>query len=257
MHNRLPALFLGHGTPLNAIERNPYSDAWRRLGEALPRPSAILCISAHWYTAGSALTVNTIPRTIHDFGGFPPALHAVQYPAPGSPDLAHRAATLLAPTPARLSESWGLDHGAWSLLVHLYPNADIPVVQLSIDRTRPAEFHYELGRRLAPLRDEGVLILGSGNLIHNLHAYAWGDPSAAALDWAAAFQAHARRLLAAREDASLVHYNRLGREALLAIPSPDHFLPLLYVLGAAPGQVSFPVEGIEGGSLSMLGVLAE
>jgi 4,5-DOPA dioxygenase extradiol len=252
----LPALFLGHGNPMNAIQENAYTVGWRRLGESLQRPRAILAVSAHWYLPGTGVTIATAPRTIHDFGGFPPELYRVRYPAPGDPALARRVAELLSPLEVALDERWGLDHGTWSVLRHLYPAADVPVVQLSIDETKPAAFHFELGRRLAPLRAEGVLLLGSGNLVHNLHAYAWGRHAPEPYDWAVRFEGRARELLEAGDHGPLVHYERLGHDALLSIPTPDHYLPLLYVAGASrPGErVSFPVEGIDGGSVSMLAV---
>ncbi len=222
----------------------------------MPRPRAILCISAHWYVSGSALTVNTAPRTIHDFGGFPKELYQVQYPAPGDPELARRVQKLLAPLPVDLDESWGLDHGTWAVLCHVYPAADIPVVQLSIDGTRGPAFHYEVGQRLASLREEGVLIAGSGNLVHNLRAYVWGGEIAEPYDWAVRFENRTKDLLQALEFEPLVKYESLGREALLSIPTPEHYLPLLYVTGtaAAGERISFPVEGIDGGSISMLAV---
>ena len=252
----LSALFLGHGNPMNAIQENSYTEGWRRIGEGLPRPRSILAISAHWYVPGTGVTVATAPRTIHDFGGFPAELYRVRYPAPGDPLLARRVVALLAPLEVALDEGWGLDHGTWSVLRHLYPEADVPVVQLSIDEAKPPAFHFELGRRLAPLREEGVLILGSGNLVHNLHAYAWGRHAPEPYDWAVRFESQARRLLATGDHVPLVDYERLGPDALLAVPTPDHYLPLLYVAGASrPGEpVSFPVEGIDGGSVSMLAV---
>ena len=257
MPQLMPAIFFGHGNPMNALLRNPYTEAWAGIGSTLARPKAILCISAHWYVEEAAVTVSTAPRTIHDFGGFPRELYQVQYPAPGDPHLAQRVQQLLAPVPVRLDDHWGLDHGAWSVLAHVYPQADIPVVQLSIDECRPPSFHYEIGRRLAPLREEGVLIVGSGNLVHNLHAYAWGRHVVEPFDWAIAFEKRARELLLAQEDQPLIDYeNKLGREALLAVPTPDHYLPLLYIAGTRlPSEpVSFPVEGVDGGSISMLAV---
>lgn len=241
---------------MHAIDDNEYTRAWRGVGESFERPRAILAISAHWYVPETGVTVSTAPRTIHDFGGFPPELYAVRYPAPGDPALARRVGGLLAPLEVTLDESWGLDHGTWSVLKHVYPSADIPVVQLSLDRRRAATFHYEVGERLAPLREEGVLILGSGNLVHNLRAYAWGDPAAPAYDWAARFEAEARQLMLAHEDGPLIGYDALGRDAQLSIPTPDHYLPLLYVLGTrqADDEVAFPVTGVEGGSISMLAV---
>lgn len=250
----LPTLFLAHGNPMNSIQPNPWADAWQALGAALPRPRAILMVSAHWYLPGIRVTAMPQPPTIHDFGGFPQALFEVRYPAPGSPALAARVQELLAPLPVALDQDWGLDHGTWAVLRHLFPQADIPVVQLSIDRTRPPAFHYQLGHMLAPLRDEGILLLGSGNIVHNLHRYAWGQPQRGAFDWAARFETRVRELLAAGDDAALVDFAALGPDAQLAIPTPEHYLPLLYVLGARrPGeQLSFPSEGFEGGSMSML-----
>ncbi len=252
----LPALFLGHGNPMNALARNSYTEAWQRLGRTLPRPSAVLAISAHWYVPEVGVTIATAPRTIHDFGGFPRELYEVRYPAPGDPDLARRVRAMLAPLPVTLDERWGLDHGTWAVLCHMYPRADVPVVQLSIDETRPASFHYDLGRRLAPLRDENILIVGSGNIVHNLHAYAWGRHVAAPYDWAIRFERRARELLAAGEHRPLVEYETLGQDAVLSIPTPDHYLPLLYVIGTATARegVTFPVEGVDGGSVSMLAV---
>lgn len=242
---------------MNAVQTNRYSAAWASIGHSLPRPSAILCVSAHWYLPGVAVTAMPAPRTIHDFGGFPRELYEVKYPAPGSPQLAHRIKDLLSPLRVELDEEWGLDHGAWSVLRHLFPAADIPVVQLSIDETQTPEFHYQLGTRLAPLRDEGVLIIGSGNIVHNLHAYAWGKHEAGPLDWAMRFETQARGLLLDRNDAPLVNYESLGRDALLSAPTPDHYLPLLYVIGSRREEdaVTFPVEGFDGGSISMLSVL--
>lgn len=250
----MPAIFFGHGNPMNAIEVNAYTRAWAAIGTRLPRPEAVLAISAHWYVPGTAVTAMPKPRTIHDFGGFPRALYEVMYPAPGHPALASRVQTLLAPLPVGRDEQWGLDHGTWSVLCHLFPEADVPVVQLSIDETQPAAFHYELGRRLAPLRDEGVLVVGSGNIIHNLHAYAWGGHSVEPFDWAVRFEKRARELLVAGDDKPLIGYETLGRDAMLSVPTPEHYLPLLYVIGLRrEGEpVTFPVEGVDGGSVSML-----
>ena len=196
----------------------------------------MLVVSAHWYVRDTRLTAMEAPPTIHDFGGFPRELYEVQYPAPGDPALAARVAELLAPLPVALdAETWGLDHGTWSVLRHVFPRADVPVVQISIDRTRPGPFHYDLGRRLAPLRDEGILLVASGNLVHNLHAYAWGVRLEEPYDWAGRFEVEARRLLLSGDHGPLVAWDTLGPEANLAIPTPDHYLPLLYVLGAAPG----------------------
>jgi 4,5-DOPA dioxygenase extradiol len=254
--SRMPAIFIGHGNPMNALARNQYTDAWRQLGRSLPAPRAIVCVSAHWYVPTVAVTAMRQPRTIHDFGGFPRELYAVSYPAPGSPELAQRVASMLAPLPVELDQGWGLDHGTWSVLTHIYPEAAIPVIQLSIDETREAADHYQIASRLAPLRDDGVLILGSGNIVHNLHAYAWGNHSVAAYDWAARFERLARQLLADGDFAPLVDYESLGPDALLSAPTPDHYLPLLYVIAQRQQDepVSFPVAGFDGGSISMLSV---
>ena len=252
----MPAIFFGHGNPMNAVSRNAYTEGWRRIGEQIARPEAIVSVSAHWYGPGTAVTVNATPRTIHDFGGFPPELYQVQYPAPGDPALARRVQALLAPLEVRLDDSWGLDHGTWSVLKHVYPAADIPVIQLSIDETKPAAFHFDVGRRLAPLRAEGVLIAGSGNLVHNLHTYAWGQHSQDPYDWAVRFETAARDVMLTGEFGPLVNYESLGRDTLLSIPTPDHYLPLLYVLGChQKGEdIGFPIEGVDGGSISMLSV---
>lgn len=254
MNQPMPVIFFGHGNPMNALQENDYTKGWAAVGSAIPQPKAVLCISAHWYVPMTAVTAMTAPRTIHDFGGFPPELSQVQYPAPGDPRLAQRIRALLAPVPVPLDEQWGLDHGTWSVLCHVFPQADVPVLQLSLDRTQPAAFHYELGQRLAPLRDEGVLIIGSGNLVHNLRAYAWGQSDVAPYDWAVRFERQARALIAANDHESLINYQHLGQDALQAIPTPEHFLPLLTILGLQrEGEpISFPVEGIAGGSISML-----
>ena len=256
MSQRMPVIFFGHGNPMNALASNAYTQAWSAIGASLPKPKAILCISAHWYLPKTAVTVMENPRTIHDFGGFPRQLHEVQYPAPGSPDLAVRVSQLLAPVPVAMDKNWGLDHGTWSVLVHVFPEADVPVVQLSIDETKGASWHYAIARQLAPLRDEGILILGSGNLVHNLHTYAWGQHDVQAFEWAASFENTARAALSAGDFAPLVGYESLGRDAMLSVPTPDHFLPLVYVLAQRQDDepVSFPVEGVDGGSISMLSV---
>jgi 4,5-DOPA dioxygenase extradiol len=252
----MPAVFFGHGNPMNALRRNAWTDGWSAIGQAVPRPRAILCISAHWYLPATLVTAMRAPRTIHDFGGFPPELYKVEYPAPGDPELASRIQDLLAPIDVRLDEQWGLDHGTWSVLTHVFPEADVPVVQLSIDETQPAEFHYETGKRLASLRDEGVFVIGSGNLVHNLHAYAWGKHEVEPLNWALRFEKQARELLEASNHGPLIDYETLGRDARLAAPTPDHYLPLLYIAAMQRDndQISFPVQGFDGGSISMLSV---
>jgi 4,5-DOPA dioxygenase extradiol len=252
----MPAIFFGHGNPMNAVMNNNYTEGWRRMGKQTPKPKAILSISAHWFVPETGVTISTAPRTIHDFGGFPRELYQVQYPAPGDPKLAGRVKTLLEPLQVNLDNSWGLDHGTWSVLRHVYPAADVPVVQLSIDETQPSSFHFEIGRRLAPLRDEGILIVGSGNLVHNLHTYAWGLHVPDPYDWAIRFENEAKEMMLAGEYEPLINYETLGPEASLSIPTPDHYLPLLYVIATRQqGEViTFPIEGVDGGSISMLSV---
>ncbi len=254
---RMPVLFVGHGSPMNAVEDNRWSRAFRALGEALPRPRAILSVSAHWYGAGTHTTAAARPETIHDFYGFPEALSRVEYPAPGDPVLARRVAGLLHDRGASPSDGWGLDHGTWSVLVHLRPAADVPVVQLSLDARLPVAGHLALGRALAPLRDEGVLILGSGNLVHNLrHAFsAWHRGERETPGWARAFDEAIAGALERQDDDFLVRAPET-EEGRLAHPTPDHYLPLLYVAGArAPGDpVRFPIEGFDMASLSMRAV---
>ena len=249
----MPAIFFGHGNPMNALFKNSWTEGWAAIGESIPRPNAILCISAHWYISAVAVTAMEQPRTIHDFGGFPRELFEVEYPAPGSAAVAARVRDLLGPDVILDTTSWGLDHGTWSVLCHVFPNAEIPVVQLSINENEPAAFHYELAKRLAPLRDEGVLVVGSGNLVHNLHTYAWGKQDVEPFDWALRFEELARKLITSAEHDPLVNYETLGRDALLSAPTPEHYLPLLYILALQrEGEpVTFPVEGFDGGSISM------
>jgi 4,5-DOPA dioxygenase extradiol len=253
---RQPAFFFGHGNPLNAIEDNRYSQAWKAIGAALPRPRAVLAISAHWSAPGPLVTAMSAPPTIHDFGGFPPELYRVDYPAPGAPALAERVRALLAPLPVADDFAWGLDHGTWSVLCHVFPDAGVPVVQLSLDETQPLAYHYEVGQRLAPLRDEGVLVIGSGNVVHNIRAAVFGRARVQPFDWAARFDRRVREALLAGEEQTLIDYPALGRDALLSAPTPEHYLPLLYVAGARAKDepVTFPVEGIDAGSLSMLSI---
>lgn len=254
--SRMPVLFLGHGSPMNVLEENSHTQAWRTLGEILPRPKAILAVSAHWYTRGTAVTAMEQPRTIHDFGGFPQALFDTEYPAPGSPELAAQVQQLLAPIAVRADISeWGLDHGSWGVLIKMYPEADIPVVQLSIDGTQPAAYHYELGRKLAVLREQGVMIVASGNVVHNLRMVrSQGDSSP--YPWAESFNQFVRDNLNYQGDNHpLVNFMQ-HEGAALSNPSPEHYLPLLYVLGSWDGvePISIPTDGIEMGSLSMLSV---
>jgi 4,5-DOPA dioxygenase extradiol len=251
----MPAIFFGHGNPMNALADNEYTRAWRNICASIPRPRAVICISAHWYVPHTAVTAMPTPRTIHDFGGFPRELFEFEYPAPGSIEVATEVRDLLGPT-VQLDHNWGLDHGAWSVLCHCYPDADVPVVQLSINETLPAQAHYQIGSALAPLRDQGILIVGSGNLVHNLHAYGWGRRVIEPYDWAVRFESQARGWMQAGQHQPLIDYETLGRDAALSAPTPEHYLPMLYILGAqqAEDQVSFPVEGVDGGSISMLSV---
>lgn len=246
-------MFFGHGSPMNCLEDNRYTRAWGEIGRAAPRPRAVLCVSAHWYTRGTAVTAMASPKTIHDFYGFPRELYELQYPAPGDPALAARVKDLLAPTPVALDQSWGLDHGTWAVLRFAYPQADLPVLQLSIDATQPAAFHYALGRRLAPLRDEGVLVAGSGDVVHNLRLMR-READAPPYDWAVRFNDFVRDALARGDHRALVDWEAAGEDARRSNPTPEHYLPLLYCLGALadgePARVA--VDGIEIGSVSML-----
>ncbi len=252
----MPAIFFGHGNPMNALADNEYTQAWKAIERSIPPPTAILCISAHWYVPTTAVTAMLQPRTIHDFGGFPPELFEVRYPAHGSPQLAARVSDLLADEVHLDQSDWGLDHGTWSVLCHVFPEADVPIVQLSINETKPAVFHYDLGIKLSTLRDEGVLMIGSGNLVHNLHTYAWGKHGVEPLDWAMRFDEKARELITIEDHEPLINYETLGRDAMLSIPTPDHYLPLLYVLGSKrkAEKITFPVKGFDGGSISMTSV---
>ncbi len=249
----MPALFIGHGSPLQAIQPTPYTAAWQELARVLPRPRAILCISAHWYIRGTSVTAMPVPPTIHDFHGFPPAMYQCRYPAPGDPVLAQQVRELLQPTAVHAEHSeWGLDHGCWSVLTYMYPDAQIPVVQLSIDGTLPPTAHYGFGRRLAPLRDQGVLILGSGDVVHNLRRLQRMS-GAPPLDWAARFNDFVRAAILSGDHAALIDY-ALHPDAALGAPTPEHYLPLLYVLGTQQEgeQATVPVDGIDMGSISML-----
>ena len=253
---RMPALFLGHGSPMVTLDDNTYTRGWRSLGESLPRPRAILCVSAHWYLPETLVTGNDRPRTIHDFGGFPKPLFDIQYPAPGDPALALEVAKLLSPTEVALDNEWGLDHGTWTVLRHIYPEADIPVIQLSLNRSQDAAWHFELARRLRPLRDDNVLIVGSGNLVHNLRRYDWSGNRVEPFEWAERFESLARERMLAADFEPLVNYRKQGTDAMLAVPTPDHYLPLIYVLAQHHDgdRTTFPVEGFDGGSMSMLAV---
>ncbi len=256
--NRQPAIFFGHGSPMVTLGDNRFTKAWRDWGDALRQratpPRAIVCVSAHWYTRGTAVTAMTRPKTIHDFGGFPQALFDIQYPAPGDPALAARVRELLAPVNVIADErEWGFDHGTWTVLRHVYPEADIPVIQLSIDGTQPARFHYDLAKRLAPLRDEGVLVTGSGNVVHNLGMMKRND-EAAAFDWAQRFNGVITTALQKRDHDVLIDLERQGEDARLAVPTAEHYLPLLYIaaLQDDKDKMTLATNEIVNGSLSML-----
>ncbi len=251
---KMPVLFVGHGNPMNAIERNEFYRSWQELGRKLPKPKAVLCISAHWETRGVYVTATERPETIHDFYGFPKTLFDVQYPAPGNPQLAARVVQLVSTLKVRLDPGRGLDHGAWCVLIAMYPAADIPIVQLSLDTSQPGSFHYALARELAPLRDEGVLVMASGNMVHNLRLFSFHDQKPA--PWAAACDATLRERILARDHESLMKYDSLGPDARLAVPTPEHYFPLLYALALqeAAEPTSFFNERVQS-AISMTSVL--
>jgi 4,5-DOPA dioxygenase extradiol len=248
---RMPVLFIGHGNPMNAIERNEFSDSWQALGETLSKPKAILCISAHWETFGTAVTAMEHPKTIHDFSGFPQELFNVQYPSPGDPALADELINTITKFQVKPDNSWGLDHGCWSILCRMYPLADIPVAQLSLDRNQPTSRHYELGRELYFLREKGVLIIGSGNMVHNLRRIEWENENGA--DWAEIANHKLKELIKINDHEALMNYKTLGNEVQHAIPTPEHFLPLLYILALKQNEekISFFNDQIVMGSLAM------
>ncbi|MEI6456152.1 MAG: 4,5-DOPA dioxygenase extradiol [bacterium] len=229
---KIPVLFVGHGSPMNAIEENEFVEGWRTMAKSLPKPRAILCISAHWETKGSYLTFMENPKTIHDFSGFPQLLYAMQYPAPGNPELASEITNLVKRTGIGPDERWGLDHGCWSVLMRMFPEAEIPVVQLSLDYSQPAQYHYDLAKELAPLRTKGILVIGSGNIVHNLRLVAWDrmDQPGFGYEWATEANEKMKNFILSDDHGSLVKYREQGKAFNLAIPTPEHFLPLLYVL---------------------------
>lgn len=252
---KMPVLFLGHGSPMNAIEENEFVRGFRNIGKDIPTPKAILIISAHWETKGTLVTAMQKPRTIHDFGGFPQALFDVHYPAPGSPKLANETKRLIKKVQVGLDESWGLDHGAWSVVKHLYPKADVPIIQMSIDYTQGAQYHYDLAKELASLRKKGILIIGSGNMVHNLGMVAWDklNTDSYGYDWAIEANDKMKHLILSDNHQPLIHFKSQGRAFDLAIPSPEHYLPLLYTLALKESneQASFFNDKPVGGSLTM------
>ena len=252
---KMPVLFLGHGSPMNAITGNEFTEGWRDIGKTLPKPNAILCVSAHWETRGTYVTAMDRPETIHDFGGFPEELYEVQYPAPGSPDLAQEIKNLVKRTDVGLDEKCGLDHGCWSVVKHLYPKADIPVIQMSLDYSKSPQYHYDLAKELMPLRKRGVLIIGSGNMVHNLSMVSWDkiDEPGFGYDWAIEANEKMKKFILADDHKSLIDYKSQGRAFALAIPSPEHFLPLLYSLSLkeANETISLFNDRAIAGSLTM------
>jgi len=253
--SKMPVLFVGHGSPMNAIEENEFTEGWHSISHTLPIPNAIVCISAHWETKGTYVTAMEKPQTIHDFGGFPQALYDVQYPAPGSLKLAKETKDIIAKANVGLDEKWGLDHGAWSVIKHMYPGADIPVMQLSLDYQQDAQYHYDLAKELASLRSKGVLILGSGNMVHNLRIIDWNNPDNG-FDWAQEANVKFKKLISENDHQQLINYRKLGREVELAVPTPEHFLPLLYALAlkAENEEISFFNDKYVMGSLSMTSI---
>ena len=255
---KMPVLFLGHGSPMNAIEENQFVQGFRNISKEIPIPNAILCVSAHWFTNGTFVTAMEMPKTIHDFGGFPPELFAVQYPAKGSPELAKVTSELLLPEIVHEDHSWGLDHGAWSVIRHLYPKADIPVIQLSIDYTKPAQYHFDLAKKLQKLREKGVLIIGSGNIVHNLRMVDFRNINTIGYgyDWAIEAREKTNNWLLDGDFQQLIDYQKQGNALQLAIPTPDHYLPLLYTLGLKEKSENLSLFNNEliAGSLSMTSV---
>jgi 4,5-DOPA dioxygenase extradiol len=252
----MPVLFIGHGSPMNGIEDNEFSSKWAEIGRSIPVPNAVLVFSAHWFTRGTAVTAMTFPKTIHDFGGFPQALFDAAYPAPGSPELAMETAKLITGTHVELDHDWGLDHGAWTVLTHMFPEANIPVLQLSMDYTKDPQAHYELAQELYQLRRRGVLILGSGNMVHNLRMLSWEMMNGGGYDWAIDINEQFKKLILNHDHKPLMNYKSLGTAAMMAIPTPEHYLPLLYTLGLQNDreEVTLFNDKAIGGSLTMTSV---
>lgn len=248
---KMPVLFVGHGSPMNAIEDNEFSREWEKIGKEIPEPKAVLCVSAHWLTHGTMVTAMKNPKTIHDFGDFPKELFNIQYNAPGSVEFAERTRKLVRVTKVEADMNWGLDHGTWSVLIKMYPKANIPVFQLSIDKDKPAEVHYQIGKELKELRNNGVLIMGSGNIVHNLGQIVWDDNEV--YDWAVEFDEKIKTLIDQRDDKNIIDYKHHGEIARLSVPYFDHYYPLLYVLGAsdATEPIKYYNEKMSMGSLSM------
>ena len=254
----MPVLFIGHGSPMNGIEDNEFSRRWSKLGSDIQQPVAVLCISAHWLTNGTCITAMPQPKTIHDFGGFPPELYNVQYPAPGSPAIAHETVQSISKTQVTLDHDWGLDHGCWTIMRHMYPKANIPILQLSIDYNKPAKYHYELAQELMFLRMRGVLIIGSGNMVHNLRMIAWNKINEAeyGYDWAIEANNKFKNLITSHNHEALIEYDKLGRSVENAIPTPDHFYPLLYALALQQSTDNIEIfnDKCVAGSLTMTSV---
>ncbi len=254
----MPVLFIGHGSPMNGIEDNEFSKNWSKYGAEIPQPKAVLVISAHWLTNGTFVTAMEEPKTIHDFGGFPKELFAVQYPAKGSLSVAEETQRIVTSTHVELDHDWGLDHGTWSVVRHMYPNADIPVLQLSIDYRKPASYHYNLAKELFELRKKGVLIIGSGNMVHNLRMVAWDklNTDNYGFDWAQEMNTVFKEKISAADHQALINYEQLNKAALLAIPSPDHYYPMLYALAlqTSNDSIEFFNDKAVGGSLTMTSV---
>ena len=248
----MPILFVGHGSPMNAIEENEFVKGWRQMGQSIPRPTAVLCISAHWETKGTFVTAMEKPPTIHDFGGFPQALYEVQYPAAGSPAIAEKTKEAVHSASVELDQKWGLDHGCWSVVKHLYPKADVPVLQMSLDYSQAAQFHFDLGRELNSLREKGVLIIGSGNIVHNLSIIDWRNPDSG-YEWAEIANSKIKKLVLEGDYKSLINYHSLSKELELGVPSPEHYLPLLYILALKEEkeQISIFNDKTVMGSISM------